>query len=195
MLLKQENMLNQTSFYSAEELAQIGFKSYGKNVLISRYCRIYKPQNIEFGDKVRIDDFCVLSAGTSIKFGSYIHIGCGTSIIGSGEVVISDFSGVSGHCSIYSSSDDYSGRFMTNPMVPEELTNVTHAPVILGKHVIIGCGSVILPGVTLEDGVAIGAMSLVQQDCKANTIYCGNPLKKLIPRSKKHQELEQLINK
>ena len=182
-----------TSFYTEAELANIGFKSYGNNVLISRYCRIYKPQNIEIGDNVRIDDFCVLSAGTSIKIGNYIHIGCSTSIIGAGEVVISDFSGISGHCCIYSSSDDYSGRFMTNPMVPEELTNVTHAPVILGKHVIIGCGSIILPGVTLEEGVAIGAMSLVQQDCKAFTIYSGNPLKKLIPRSKNILKLEQKI--
>ena len=76
---------------------------------------------------------------------------------------------------------------------PEELTNVTHAPIKLMKHVIIGCNSVILPGVTLEEGVAIGAMSLVQQDCKAYTIYCGNPLRKLIPRSKNILKLEQKI--
>lgn len=181
------------SFYSDEELAQIGFNSYGKNILISRYCKIYNPQNIEIGNNVRIDDFCVLSAGKSLKIGSYIHIGCGTSIIGAGKVVISDFCGISGHCSIYSSSDDYSGMFMVNPMVPEEFTNVTHAPVILGKHVIVGCGSVILPGVTIEEGVAIGAMSLVQQNCKAFTIYCGNPLKKLIPRSKEIKKIENKI--
>lgn len=184
-----------TSFYSVEELASIGLKSYGENVLISKNCKLYKPENIEIGNNVRIDDFCILSAGSSIKIGNYIHIGCSTSIIGAGEVVLSDFCGISGHCCIYSSTDDYSGRFMTNPMVPEELTNVTHAPVYLGKHVIIGCSSVVLPGVTLEDGVAIGAMSLVQQDCKANTIYCGNPLKKLIPRSKKIYELEKEITK
>lgn len=183
-----------TSFYTEHELKEIGFKSLGTNVLISRNSTIYKPENIEIGSNVRIDDFCVLSAGTSIKIGNYIHIGCSTSIIGKGEVILSDFCGISGHVCIYSSSDDYSGRFMTNPMVPEDLTNVTHAPVFIGKHVIIGCGSAILPGVTLEEGVAIGAMSLVQQDCKSFTIYYGNPLRKLIPRSDKCKELEQLIN-
>ena len=30
-----------TSFYSEEELLSIGFKSYGINVLISRYARFY----------------------------------------------------------------------------------------------------------------------------------------------------------
>lgn len=182
-----------TSFYSEEELANLGLKSYGKNVLISRYCRIYKPQNIEFGDNVRIDDFCVLSAGTSIKFGSYIHIGCGTSIIGAGEVIIKDFSGISGHCAIYSSSDDYTGEFMTNPMVPEEYTCVHSAPITIGKHVVVGCSSVILPGVTIGDGAAIGACTLVQKSCEPNFIYAGNPMKKIIRRMDNMYELEKLL--
>lgn len=46
-----------TSFYSEEELLSIGFKSYGINVLISRYARFYRPENIVIGDHVRIDDF------------------------------------------------------------------------------------------------------------------------------------------
>lgn len=182
-----------TSFYSNEELAEIGLKSYGRNVLISRYCTIYKPENIEIGNNVRIDDFCILSAGKQIKIGSYVHIACYTSIIGAGEVIISDYCSISGRVSIYSSSDDYSGNFMTNPMVPENFTNVIHAAVILQKHVIIGCGSVILPGVTLEEGVAIGAMSLVQNNCKSNYIYTGNPLKRLIPRSVNYKEFEKQI--
>lgn len=182
-----------TSFYTEQELKGIGFKKVGHNVLISKYARFYKPQNIEIGDHVRIDDFCILSAGKLIKIGSYIHIACYTSIIGAGDVIISDYCSISGKVSIYSSSDDYSGNFMTNPMVPENYTNVNHAPVILQKHVIIGCGSIILPGVTLEEGVAIGAMSVVQNNCKSNFIYAGNPLKKIIPRSTKYKEFEMQI--
>lgn len=184
-----------TSFYSNEELAEIGLKSYGKNVLISRYCTIYRPENIEIGNNVRIDDYCVLSAGGFIKLGNYIHISSHVSIIGRGDVVISDYSGISGHTCIYSSTDDYTGEFMTNPMVPGALTNVTHAPVYIGKHVVVGCSSVILPGVTIEDGVAIGAMTLVQKNCKANFIYAGNPMKKLIKRFENYKELEKEISK
>lgn len=49
-----------TSFYSEEELRSIGLKSYGKNVLISRFARIYGAESISIGNNVRIDDFCIL---------------------------------------------------------------------------------------------------------------------------------------
>ena len=185
-----------SSFYSEEELATLGLKSYGKNVLISRKASIYGASNIEIGDNVRIDDFCILSISKSLKIGSYIHIGCYASIIGAGEIVLSDFCGLSGRVSIYSSSDDYSGNSLTNPMVDEKFTNVTSAPVILGKHVIVGCGSAIMPGVTIGEGASIGAMSLVLEDCKPNWIYSGNPLRRIIPKVKKYKELEEdFLNK
>lgn len=186
--------MSKTSFYDADELAALGLKRYGRNVRISRYCRLYCPGNISLGDNVRIDDFCILSAGKSITIGSYVHIGCHTTILGSAEVTIGDFCSISGRVSIYSSSDDYSGRWMTNPMVPEELTNVTHAAVTLGKHVIVGCGSVILPGVTLGEGVAVGAMSLVSRSLAGGGIYAGNPARHVIPRADGYRELERRID-
>ena len=33
------------SFYSKEELKNIGFKSFGSNIFISRFSRIYNPKN------------------------------------------------------------------------------------------------------------------------------------------------------
>ena len=50
-------------FYTREQLEKIGFKSIGENVLISDKTSIYSPQNISIGNNVRIDDYCVLSAG------------------------------------------------------------------------------------------------------------------------------------
>lgn len=182
-----------TSFYSNEELKSLGFRSVGKNCKISKKASFYSIQNISIGDDVRIDDFCILSAGNRIEIGNYVHLACYVSIIGAGDVVISDFCSISGRVSIYSSSDDYSGRFMTNPTLPSEYTNVTDAPVILEKHVIIGCASVILPGVTLSEGVAIGALSFVDQSCAPNMIYSGNPLKKIIPRSQRYKLLESQL--
>ena len=61
------------SFYSQNELLELGFKKIGTNVLISKKSSIYNAQNIEIGDNVRIDDFCLLSG--TIKLGNYIHIG------------------------------------------------------------------------------------------------------------------------
>lgn len=73
---------------------------------------------------------------------------------------------------------------MTNPMVPAEFTNVTHADVKIGRHVIIGAGSIILPNVTLEEGVAVGALSLVKKDCLAFGIYMGSPAKRIAERKR-----------
>ncbi|MDR2409353.1 MAG: acyltransferase, partial [Bacteroidales bacterium] len=49
------------SFFSKEELKDIGFKSVGDNVLISRKASFYSVSNISIGSNVRIDDFCILS--------------------------------------------------------------------------------------------------------------------------------------
>ncbi len=180
----------QTSFYSIEELKEIGFKTYGSNILISRFARFYHPENIELGSNVRIDDFCIFSASGRIRIGSYIHIAPYTSLIGQGEIVIEDYCSISGRVSIYSSSDDYLGMAMTNPMVPAEYTKVTSLPVILHKNVIIGCGSVLLPGIELFEGASVGALSLVNKDCQADTIYSGNPAKSIAKRLTQYKKLE-----
>ena len=80
---------------------------------------------------------------------------------------------------------------MTNPMVPSQYTDVTHADVFFGKHVIVGSGSIVLPGVTLEDGVAVGSLSLVAKDCKTFGIYAGSPAKFIKDRKRDLLELEK----
>jgi galactoside O-acetyltransferase len=82
---------------------------------------------------------------------------------------------------------------MTNPMVPPEFTAVTKADVFLGRHVIVGSGSVILPGVTLEDGVAIGALSLVTHNCAAFGTYSGVPVRRVLERKRDLLELEKRL--
>lgn len=184
------------SFLSKEQIESMGFKSVGENVLLSEKASYYNCKNISIGNNVRIDDFAVLSAGIDgIEIGSYIHIAVFSSLIGAGKITLKDFCNISSKVSIYSSNDNYSGEYMTNPMVPVELTNVNHAPVSIGKHVIVGSGSVILPNVTLEDGVAIGALSLVTKNCEEFGIYMGTPAKKIKERKRDLLELEKKLNK
>lgn len=173
------------AYLKEETLREMGFRSLGSHVLISDKASIYRPDQIEIGDHVRIDDFCILSAGTGgIKIGSYIHVAAYTSLIGKETITLADFVNLSSRVSIYSSSDDYSGEFMTNPMVPATLTNVDHRSVTLGAHCIVGSGSVILPGVTLGEGCAIGALSLVRDACEPFMIYAGVPAKPIKPRNR-----------
>lgn len=173
------------------EITAMGFACVGTNVLLSNKASYYNCQNIRLGNHVRIDDFCVLSAGAGgIEMGSHIHLAVYCSIIGNGKVTLDDFSGLSSRVSIYSSSDDNSGKAMTNPTLPEEFTQVHHADVKIGRHVIIGAGSIVLPGVVLEIGVAIGALSLVKKDCQAFGIYMGTPVKRISNRKRDLLELE-----
>ena len=170
-------------FYTKEELQNIGFKSIGENVLISDKASIYRAKNIEIGSNVRIDDFCIISAGEGgIKIGNYVHRACYAHLIGAGQIIVEDHAQISGKVSIYSSSDDFSGEYLVGPTVPKEFTNVKNLKVHLKKYVVLGCNVVVLPGVTLEEGCAVGALSLVNKNLESYKIYGGSPIKILKDR-------------
>jgi len=173
-------------FLERTDLLKIGFKKIGKNVLISDKASIYGASRISLGNNVRVDDFCILSAGEGgIEICNNVHIACYSSLIGNGKIKMGNFSGLSSRVSIYSSTDDYSGNYMTNPTVSSEFTNVISGDVILGEHVIVGSGSVILPNVNLGDGVAVGALSLVNKGFSDFSVVVGTPARIVKQRSKK----------
>jgi galactoside O-acetyltransferase len=177
------------SFYSEEELKILGLKSYGTNVKISRHACFYGVQNITIGNNVRIDDFCILSGKISI--GSNIHIAAFTALYGGSEgITIEDFANLSSRISVYSISDDYSGETLTNPTIPDEYKNVESAPVHIGRHVIIGSTSVVLPGVNIAEGSSFGCFSFINRDSEPWSINAGIPFRKLKERSKHLLEVE-----
>jgi dTDP-4-amino-4,6-dideoxy-D-glucose acyltransferase len=181
------------AFLTEQQLKEVGFGYLGKNVLISDKASIYNAKRIGIGDNCRIDDFVILSAGQGgIHLASYVHIACYSSIIGKATVVMEDYSGLSSRVSVFSSSDDYNGEWLTNPCIPEKfgVTNTKHATVYIGRHVVIGAGSVVLPGVFLEN-CSVGAMSLVTKECSDFVILAGIPAKPIKTRSKKFLELEK----
>ena len=61
-----------SSFYTREELLKLGFKKIGNNVSLSRYAQIYGIKDIEIGNNVRIDDFCILSGKMFISLLMYV---------------------------------------------------------------------------------------------------------------------------
>ena len=74
-------------------------------------------------------------------------------------------------------SDDYSGQSLTNPTIPKEFLNIKKKSVNIGKHVIVGSGSVILPDVSIGEGSCIGALSLVNKSLESWNMYFGSPVK------------------
>lgn len=182
------------SFLSQDELKELHFSSIGDAVLISRKASIYGAEKIRIGDNVRIDDFCILSG--KITIGNYIHIAAYTALYGGDKgIVIQDFANISSKISIYSISDDYSGETMTNPMIPDEFKNVKSEKVVIERHVIIGSGCVVLPGVVLREGSSFGAMTLINRSSEPWSINAGIPFRKLRDRSKELLKLETEFKK
>ena len=179
------------SFYTREELEKIGFRELGDDVKISRYSCIYGAENISIGNHVRIDDFAFLSGGCGICIGNYVHIAAYSALYGKFGIEIGDYVNISSRVSIYSTSDDYSGEVMTGPLVKQEYIHDIGKKIIIDNHVIIGTGSVLLPGAVLREGVAVGAMSLVKEELKSFGIYGGIPVKYLKPRM---LEMTKLVN-
>lgn len=181
------------AFISEAELLNMHFKFLGKNVRISEKSSIYNPELIEIGDNSRIDDFCVISGRVTI--GKYVHIAVFCNVAGGSEgIILNDFSGLAYGCQVFTQSDDYSGRTLTNPTVPAKYKSEMKKSIDIGRHCIVGTGSFVFPGVELAEGTAVGAASVVRKSTEAWSIYLGNPAKKIKNRSKKLLELElQLI--
>lgn len=175
-------MKTQTSFYSEEELRDIGFKSYGSNLKISRFARFYSPQNISIGNNVRIDDFCIISG--NITIGNNIHISAYVALYGAMGIVLEDYSGISPKSVVYSAMDDFSGEYLIGPIHPENTINVQGGLVRVCKYVQVGSNSVVFPNVIIGEGSVVGACSLVNKTLDEWGIYMGVPCKYLKPRSK-----------
>ena len=180
----------QTSFLSEEELAAVGFAAVGEGVQLSRKASIYQPERMTLGTHVRIDDFCILSG--RITIGAHVHIAAYTALYGGDAgIFVEDFANLSSRVSVYAVSDDYSGRSMTNPTIPETFKQVEASPVHIGRHVIIGATSVVLPGVTLPEGSAFGSFSVINHDAAPWSINVGIPFQKIKERSRELLQQEQ----
>lgn len=171
-------------------------KHCGKNVIIGKTVRIRYPELVSIGDNCIIDDFTYIS--TALELRSNVHISSGTKIIGGRNSFVSfdEYSTTAPNVVLSAGTDDYSDGIAT-PMVPLELkANVQIGKIIIGRHCIIGSGSVVLPNVTFHDGACVGALSLVKRDLEAWSLYAGIPAKKIKERNKENiLSLEQKINK
>lgn len=154
----------------------------GQDVTIHEAAKIAGAEQMEVGDSVVIDDFTLVLAAGGVRLGSFVHIGSHVFIGGGGGLVMEDFSGLSGGVRVYTGNEDYLGGQLTNPTVPAPWRVASRMPVHIGRHAIVGSGTVVLPGVTIGEGVAVGALSVVARDLEPWTIYAGNPAKPIKAR-------------
>lgn len=178
-------------YLSEEAIEKIGFKSHGKNLRISDKAVFYRPERIELGNNIQIDDFCIIA--NNIKMHNNIHIAAGTYLLSGPNSVIEleDFTGVAFQSLILTNSDDYHGDFMTNPTIPFQYRRIEEKSTILRKHSLVGMGSKIMPGVEIKEGTSIGAMSLVTKTTKPWKIYFGVPARIIGDRNNNILNLEK----
>jgi galactoside O-acetyltransferase len=145
-----------------------------ENVKTFEFTKIVGVENIEFGQNIIIDDFTLIYATAPIKIRDYVHIGCFTSITGGASLFIDEFVAISQGCRILTGTDDFVGWGFGNSTIDEKYRNTKRLPVRIGKFSIIGANSVILPGVTIGEGCAIGAGSVVTKNLEPWGVYIGN---------------------
>lgn len=168
-------------FLGGEELAALGLASCGSDVAIDRAAVLINPGQISLGSHVRIDAFSILSAGPAgITCGDHVHLAAGVMVFGGGGAVVFEaFSCLSGRVCLYTQTDDFVEGHLTNPTVPPEFRKVRCGSVTLRRHALVGAGSVILPGVELGFGSAVGALSLVRTSVPDCVVVAGTPARPL----------------
>ena len=121
------------AFLNEGHIKKMGFKSLGRNVLISDKAAIYNTDQIEIGDNSRIDDFCVISGKVSIGRNVHITVFCN---LAGGEkgITFGDFSCLAYGCHVFTQSDDYGGETLTNSTVPDKYKQEVTKAIIIGKH-------------------------------------------------------------
>lgn len=157
----------------------------GANVIIGKTVRVRYPELVEIGDNVIIDDFSYVS--TALVIDSHVHISAGAKIIGGRDATVrfGSFSTLAPNVVLAAGSDDYIAGIAT-PLVPKEYKGGSViGSITIGRHCIVGAGTVILPGVTLHEGAAVGALSLVKGDLEPWTLYAGVPARPLKQRDRK----------
>ena len=176
--------------YTVAELEQLGIR-VGVNPKVHKSVLLFNPEKIVIGHNVRIDCFSMLSAGDEgITIGRNVHIAASSLVFGGGgRVILSDFSGLSARVALFTATDDFSEGYLTNPTVPERYKKVKRGPIVLERHALIGAASVILPGVTLAEGSAVGAMTLVHQNVGEYEVVFGIPFR-VIGRRDPHKLLQ-----
>lgn len=180
-------------YFTSEELKEAGFIKIGRNVKIHNRASIYGTENIVIGDHVRIDDFSIIIATGKVMIGTHVSIGNYCYLGATNGLVLEDFVTLAPGVKLFTASDDYSGIKLTNPTIPKKYTGGSAGEIKLGRHVIIGAGTVVLPGCSIGEGCSIGSLSLIKNDLEPWGIYAGIPVKRLRDRKKDILLLEKKL--
>jgi acetyltransferase-like isoleucine patch superfamily enzyme len=158
--------MSPNSFFSSKISLSINSRN---NIIVGRgsYVADFVKIVIANDPNNNIENSC-LEIGDNTYIGEFNNIRAG-----GGEIIIGNNCAISQHITIVASNHGIN----KNTLIQKQpwITNNNH--VIIKDDVWIGANSVILPGVTIEQGAVIAAGSIVTKDIPAYAIVAGNPAK------------------
>jgi acetyltransferase-like isoleucine patch superfamily enzyme len=169
--------------------------SCGRQVVFGQNVVLRHPHKIHIGNRVVVDDNCLLDAkgetNRGIRIGDGVFIGRNTILsCKNGDIDVQDGANIGFNCEIFSASRVAIGRSaliaaysyliggdhdFSDSSKPVLLQSRRSAGVTIGNGVWIGAGAKILDGVEIGDHAVIGAAALVRKDVPAYAVAVGVP--------------------
>lgn len=122
------------------------------------------------GPGLNVHHGAAFGLGRNIRVGDETNIGIDAYINGRGGVILGDNVLMGPEVMIYTGTHTFS-----HPVMPIRRQPMRYAPVTIGNDVWLGARSIILPGITIDDGCIVGANSVVTKDLPPRSIAVGSP--------------------
>lgn len=182
-------------FFQRSELLKLGFSYVGKDCKISKKISIYGAKG-KIGNRVRIDDDVIIKG--KVIIGNNVHIARGCTLSGGEEgIYIDDFSAVSNFVQFFTGSDNYMYPAIPSATLSKNLQKkyckIYLAKILIGKSVLIGTMSTILPGADIGDFSSVGAYSIIYKKIEEGFYYSNN--NKIVKKKRNLLKIKSLYRK
>ncbi len=202
------NLPGSLGYLSRKSLYKSLFHACGSGVIFGQGLTLRNPQRMVLGDRVAIDDYCLLDAtGTGVggfrigddviisrnsviqaksgvvSLGNKVDVGCNVVLSSVNGITIGNSVLIAGNCYIGG------GRYLCDridiPMMEQGV--YSKGPILIGDDVWLGAGATVLDGVTIGRGCIIGAGALVTRDLPDYSVAVGVPAKIIKSRAESSQ--------
>lgn len=157
--------------------SSIGFFTIvrARRINIARYVKIgamsaIDTEQLSIDDDARINEQVYIGGlktpESSLTMGKRTIIMQASYINPTRPIIIGDDSGIGGHCLLFTHGS-WNSQLEGYP--------VKFAPITIGKKVWLPWRVFIMPGVTIGDGVVVGADSMINKDVPAHSLVAGSP--------------------
>ena len=183
MIIKDNNPYKEASFSLGNRIARavwggvwIFFFRPSPRPMHAWRCLLLKIFGAKLGNNFRIQPSVKIWLPANLMAGDFVGIGEGVHLYNMNKIILGDFTSISMGATLCAGSHDYDS---TNHQL-------ISAPIIIGKHCWICAESFIHPGLTIPDGVVLGARSvLIRSPEKEWFVYSGFPARAIKERVKK----------